>query len=49
LPMEDLSLDLDCIMDVFVKEVAPHLKNTPDKIKFDLLESTFFAAKLPIW
>ena len=45
LPMEDLSLDLDCIMDVFVKEVAPHLKNTPDKIKFDLLESTFYRSK----
>jgi isocitrate dehydrogenase kinase/phosphatase len=43
--MEDLSLDLDCIMDVFVKEVAPHLKNTPDKIKFDLLESTFYRSK----
>ena len=45
LPMEDLSLDLDCIMNVFNQEIAPHLKGAPETIKFDLLESTFYRSK----
>ena len=45
LPMEDLSLDLDCIMNVFNQEIALHLKGAPETIKFDLLESTFYRSK----
>ena len=45
LPMEDLSLDLDCIMEVFSKEIAPQIKSLPKDVKFDLLESTFYRSK----
>ena len=45
LPMEDLSLDLDCIMEVFSKEIAPQIKGLPKDVKFDLLESTFYRSK----
>ena len=45
LPMEDLALDLDCIMAVFNQEIVPHLKGAPETIKFDLLESTFYRSK----
>tara|TARA_B100000767_G_scaffold33034_2_gene28201 strand:- start:3420 stop:5147 length:1728 start_codon:yes stop_codon:yes gene_type:complete len=45
LPMEDLNLDLDCIMSVFNQEIAPHLKGAAETIKFDLLESTFYRSK----
>ncbi|MDG0968859.1 MAG: bifunctional isocitrate dehydrogenase kinase/phosphatase [Porticoccaceae bacterium] len=45
LPMEDLTLDLDCIMNVFNQEVLPHIKNPPERVKFDLLESTFYRSK----
>ena len=43
--MEDLNLDLDCIMSVFNQEIAPHLKGAAETIKFDLLESTFYRSK----
>ena len=43
--MEDLALDLDCIMAVFNQEIVPHLKGAPETIKFDLLESTFYRSK----
>ena len=45
LPMEDLSLDLDCVMEVFNKEIAPQIKGSPKDVKFDLLESTFYRSK----
>ena len=45
LPMEDLSLDLDCVMEVFNKEIAPQIKSSPKDVKFDLLESTFYRSK----
>ena len=45
LPMEDLDLDLDCIMSVFNQEIAPYLKGAAETIKFDLLESTFYRSK----
>lgn len=45
LPMEDLSLDLDCIMEVFNKEIVPKIKSQPEDVKFDLLESTFYRSK----
>jgi isocitrate dehydrogenase kinase/phosphatase len=45
LPMEDLNLDLDCIMSVFNQEMVPHLKGAAETIKFDLLESTFYRSK----
>tara|TARA_B110000881_G_scaffold104438_1_gene91733 strand:- start:117 stop:1844 length:1728 start_codon:yes stop_codon:yes gene_type:complete len=45
LPMEDLNLDLDCIMSVFNQEIVPHLKGAAETIKFDLLESTFYRSK----
>jgi isocitrate dehydrogenase kinase/phosphatase len=45
LPMEDLSLDLDCIMNVFNQEVLPYIENPPERVKFDLLESTFYRSK----
>jgi|TARA_B110000444_G_scaffold3085_1_gene2845 isocitrate dehydrogenase kinase/phosphatase len=45
LPMEDLNLDLDCIISVFNQEIAPHLKGAAETIKFDLLESTFYRSK----
>jgi isocitrate dehydrogenase kinase/phosphatase len=45
LPMEDLDLDLDCIMSVFNQEMVPHLKGAAETIKFDLLESTFYRSK----
>tara|TARA_B110000459_G_scaffold95821_1_gene106859 strand:+ start:736 stop:2463 length:1728 start_codon:yes stop_codon:yes gene_type:complete len=45
LPMEDLNLDLDCIISVFNQEMVPHLKGAAETIKFDLLESTFYRSK----
>ena len=45
LPMEDLLLDLDCVMEVFNKEIAPQIKSSPKDVKFDLLESTFYRSK----
>ena len=45
LPMADLSLDLDCVMEVFNKEIAPQIKSSPKDVKFDLLESTFYRSK----
>jgi len=45
LPMEDLDTDLDCIMDVFQQDVAPHIKGAAEDVRFDLLESTFYRSK----
>ena len=45
LPMEDLNTDLDCIMDVFQQDVAPHIKGAAEDVRFDLLESTFYRSK----
>ena len=47
LPGEDIELDLDCIMNVFEQEVIPHLTTSPSKskVKFDILESTFYRGK----
>ena len=45
LPMEDLSLDLDCVMEVFNKEIAPQIKSSPKDVKFDRLESPFSRSK----
>ena len=45
LPKEDLTLDLDCIMGVFNKEVVPHIQGLNSEVKFDLLESTFYRGK----
>ena len=45
LPMEDLSLDLDCVMEVFNKEIAPQIKSSPKDVKFDLLEYTIYRSK----
>ena len=41
LPGEDIELDLDCIIEVFIQEVVPQLRGAPEEIKFDILESTF--------
>ncbi len=45
LPGEDIDLDLDCILKVFNQEVIPQLTGPADKLKFDLLESTFYRGK----
>ena len=45
LPMENLDTDLDCIMDVFQQDVAPHIKGAAEDVRFDLLESTFYRSK----
>jgi isocitrate dehydrogenase kinase/phosphatase len=45
LPGEDIELDLDCILSVFCSEVTPNLIGSPDDLKFDLLESTFYRSK----
>jgi len=45
LPGEDIELDLDCITEVFNQEVAPQLVGTPEQLKFDILESTFYRSK----
>jgi isocitrate dehydrogenase kinase/phosphatase len=45
LPVEDIDLDLDCILSVFDSEVRPNLIGSPDDLKFDLLESTFYRSK----
>ena len=45
LPGEDIELDLDCITEVFNLEVAPQLVGTPEQLKFDILESTFYRSK----
>ena len=45
LPGEDIELDLDCILSVFCSEVTPNLVGSPDDLKFDLLESTFYRSK----
>ena len=45
LPGEDIELDLDCILNVFCSEVTPNLTGSPDDLKFDLLESTFYRSK----
>ena len=45
LPMEYLDTDLDCIMDVFQQDVAPHIKGAAEDVRFDLLESTFYRSK----
>ena len=45
LPMENLETDLDCIMQVFQQDIAPHIKGAPEDIRFDLLESTFYRSK----
>ena len=45
LPGEDIEVDLDCILKVFNQEVLPFVKGPADKLKFDLLESTFYRGK----
>jgi isocitrate dehydrogenase kinase/phosphatase len=45
LPGEDTELDLDCIMAVFEQEVLRHITGPHHKVKFDILESTFYRGK----
>ena len=45
LPGEDIEVDLDCIMAVFDQEVLPQLTGPGNKVKFDILESTFYRGK----
>lgn len=45
LPGENIELDLDCIMAVFEQEVLPHISGPHKKVKFDILESTFYRGK----
>jgi len=45
LPGEDIELDLDCIMAVFEQEVLRHITGPHHKVKFDILESTFYRGK----
>ena len=45
LPMDNIEMDLDCIMGVFEDEILPHLQAKHSEVKFDILESIFYRSE----
>ncbi len=45
LPMDNIEIDLDCIMGVFEDEILPQLSENHGEVKFDILESIFYRSK----